>query len=425
MKVLVIGSGGREHALCWKLSQSADVTDVYVIPGNDGMTDTASPIPVASDEDILDFARLMRVDLTVAGPETVLAKGIGDKFKEAGLPFFGPSRAAARIEGSKGFAKELMKNYHIPTAAYRSFTDEREAVDYVKTQSYPLVIKADGLAAGKGVVIAQTAEEAEAALHDMMGGKAFGSAGTSVVIEEYMEGEEASVLAFCDGHTIVPMISAQDHKRIFDHDEGPNTGGMGAYAPAPVMTEALMADVQEKILDPICRAMAREGYPFIGCLYAGLMITRDGPKVVEFNCRFGDPETEVVLPMLDSDLFRIMMRCVNGTLSADDVKWKKGYAVDVVLASEGYPQTHSDGDVITGLEEAKETGCLIFHAGTKKQNGRFVTHGGRVLNVVAMAPTLQEARDNAYRGVSYICCRGMQYRHDIAARGLKHLKEQK
>ncbi len=423
MKILVIGSGGREHALCWKLAQSEGVTDVYVIPGNDGMTDVASPIPVAGDEDILDFARLMKVDLTVAGPETVLAKGLGDKFKKAGLPFFGPSKAAARIEGSKGFAKELMKNYHIPTAAYQTFTNEKEAADYARRQSYPLVIKADGLAAGKGVVIAQNVDEAEEAIADMMEGRSFGGAGRSVVIEEFMEGEEASVLAFCDGHTIVPMISSQDHKRIFDNDEGPNTGGMGAYAPAPVMTEELMAEVQEKILDPICHAMATEGYPFVGCLYAGLMITRDGPKVVEFNCRFGDPETEVVLPMLDSDLAQIMLHCIHGTLSADDVKWKKGYAVDVVLASEGYPQTHSDGDVLTGLAEAKETGCLIFHAGTKKENGHFVTHGGRVLNVVALAPTLQEARDNAYRGMSYIRCRGMQYRRDIAAKGLRHLQK--
>lgn len=423
MKILVLGSGGREHALCWKLAQSEGVTDVYVIPGNDGMTDSATPIPVAGDEDILDFARLMKVDLTVAGPETVLAKGLGDKFKEAGLPFFGPSKAAARIEGSKGFAKELMKNYHIPTAAYQIFTNEKEAADYARAQSYPLVIKADGLAGGKGVVIARNVDEAEKAIADMMAGRSFGGAGRSVVIEEFMEGEEASVLAFCDGRTIVPMISSQDHKRIFDHDEGPNTGGMGAYAPAPVMTEELMAEVQEKILDPICRAMATEGYPFVGCLYAGLMITRDGPKVVEFNCRFGDPETEVVLPLLDSDLARIMLHCIQGTLSAGDVKWKKGYAVDVVLASEGYPQTHSDGDVLTGLEEAKETGCLLFHAGTKKENGHFVTHGGRVLNVVALAPTLQEARDNAYRGMSYIRCRGMQYRRDIAAKGLRHLQK--
>lgn len=422
MKVLVIGSGGREHALCWKLAQSPAVEKVYAIPGSDGMRDVATPVPVASQEDILDFARLMQVDLTVAGPETVLAEGLGDRFRDAGLAFFGPSQAAARIEGSKGFAKELMKKYHIPTAAYQTFTDEEEAAAYVKTQKFPLVIKADGLAAGKGVVIAQTAEEAEAAVREMMEGRAFGTAGTTVVIEEFMEGEEASVLAFCDGKTIVPMISSQDHKRIRDNDEGPNTGGMGAYAPAPVMTPDLMQAVREKILQPACDAMAAEGYPFVGCLYAGLMITAEGPKVVEFNCRFGDPETEVVLPMLDADLAEIMMHCVEGTLSEDDVRWKDGYAVDVVLASEGYPAGHTDGDAITGLEEAEQLGCHIFHAGTKKKSGQFVTAGGRVLNVVARGATLREARDKAYEGVSRIQWRGMQYRHDIAAKGLKHLE---
>lgn len=422
MKVLVIGSGGREHALCWKLAQSPLVEKVYAIPGSDGMRDVASAVPVASQEDILDFARLMQVDLTVAGPETVLAEGLADKFRDAGLAFFGPSQAAARIEGSKGFAKELMKKYHIPTAAYQTFTDEAEAVAYVKTQKLPVVIKADGLAAGKGVVIAQTEEEAEAAVREMMEGRAFGSAGTTVVIEEFMEGEEASVLAFCDGKTIIPMISSQDHKRIRDNDEGPNTGGMGAYAPAPVMTDELMKTVRETILQPACDAMAAEGYPFVGCLYAGLMITAEGPKVVEFNCRFGDPETEVVLPMLDSDLAEIMMHCVNGTLSEEDVRWKDGYAVDVVLASEGYPAGHTDGDVITGIEEAEKLGCHIFHAGTKKRSGNFVTNGGRVLNVVARGATLKEARDKAYEGVSAIRWRGMQYRHDIAAKGLKHLE---
>lgn len=423
MKILVIGSGGREHALCWKLAQSEGVTDVYVIPGNDGMRDVATVVPVASQDDIVDFARLMQIDLTVAGPETVLADGLADRFAEEHLPFFGPSKAAARIEGSKGFAKALMKKYNIPTAAYESFTDESEAVSYVKSQSYPIVIKADGLAAGKGVVIAENEEEAVAAIHEMMEDKVFGNAGSSVVIEEFMRGEEASVLAFSDGKTIVPMISSQDHKRIGDNDEGPNTGGMGAYAPAPVMTRELMAEVEEKILRPACAAMAEEGYPFVGCLYAGLMITAEGPKVVEFNCRFGDPETEVVLPMLAGDLASIMKHCVEGTLTAEEVTWKQGYAVDVVLASEGYPQTHSDGDAITGLNEAVDAGCVIFHAGTKREKGQFVTHGGRVLNVVALAPTLQEARDKAYKGVSAIHWRGMQYRHDIAAKGLAHLKK--
>lgn len=423
MKVLVIGNGGREHALCWKLAKSVEVNELYVISGNDGMRDVATVVPVMSQDDILDFARLMQIDLTVAGPETVLADGLADRFAEAGLPFFGPSRAAAQIEGSKSFAKDLMKKYGIPTASYDVFTEEEQAVSYARAQSYPLVIKADGLAAGKGVVIAETAEEAEAAIRDMMEGHAFGSAGASVVIEEFMEGEEASVLAFCDGKTIIPMVSSQDHKRIGDHDEGPNTGGMGAYASAPVMTDALMDTVQKTILQPVCDAMRAEGHPFVGCLYAGLMITADGPKVVEFNCRFGDPETEVVLPLLASDLYVIMKHCVEGNLSEADVSWKEGYAVDVVLASEGYPRSHSDGDVITGLGEARQTGCHLFHAGTKKVKGEFVTAGGRVLNVVALAPTLPEAIEKAYRGVSCIRFRGMQYRRDIGAKGLAHLKK--
>lgn len=423
MKVLVIGSGAREHALCWKLAQSKDVTDVYVIPGNDGMTDVATPVPVSTEDDIVDFARLMEVDLTVAGPETVLAEGLADRFQKEGLPFFGPSKAAARIEGSKGFAKDLMKKYGIPTAAYQSFDNEEDALSYAAEQSYPLVIKADGLAAGKGVVIAETKKEAERAIRDMMDGRAFGNAGRSVVIEEFMQGEEASVLAFCDGKTIVPMISSQDHKRIGENDEGPNTGGMGAYSPAPVVTKLVLAEVQKTILEPICRAMAEEGYPFVGCLYAGLMITGEGPKVVEFNCRFGDPETEVVLPLLASDLADIMFRCVKGELTADAVRWEKEYAVDVVLASEGYPLSHTDGDVISGLDEAESTGCLLFHAGTKKENGKFVTNGGRVLNVVGMADTLEEARAKAYKGVACIRWRGMQYRRDIAAKGLAHLKK--
>lgn len=424
MKVLVIGSGGREHALLWRLAQSPSVTEVYAIPGNDGMTDVAHLIPVKGHEDILDFARLMKVDLTVAGPETVLTDGLADEFAAAGLPFFGPSKAAARIEGSKGFAKDLMKKYGIPTAAYEVFTDEDKAVAYLKAnKKYPIVIKADGLAAGKGVIIAQTEDEAVSTVKDMLEGHSFGGAGRSVVIEEFMEGEEASVLCFCDGTTVVPMVSSQDHKRIFDGDKGPNTGGMGAYAPAPVMTDDMMDEVKVKILRPIVATMKKEGYPFKGCLYAGLMITDEGPKVVEFNCRFGDPETEAVFPLFDGDLAQVMLDCVNGTLTKEEVKWKKGCAVDVVLASEGYPSSHSSGEVISGLEDAKKAGCLVFHAGTTRKNGEYVVNGGRVLNVVALAPTLAEAKAKAYEGVSKIHWQGMQYRHDIADKGLKHLKE--
>ena len=424
MKVLVIGSGGREHALLWRLAQSPSVTEVYAIPGSDGMRDVAHLIPVKGNEDILDFARLMKADLTVAGPETVLTDGLADEFEKAELPFFGPSKAAARIEGSKGFAKDLMKKYGIPTAAYEVFTDENKAVDYLKSnQKYPIVIKADGLAAGKGVIIAQNEEEAVMTVKNMLEGHSFGGAGKSVVIEEFMEGEEASVLCFCDGTTVVPMVSSQDHKRIFDGDKGPNTGGMGAYAPAPVMTEDLMDEVKVKILRPVVSAMKKEGYPFKGCLYAGLMITEEGPKVVEFNCRFGDPETEAVLPLFDGDLAQVMLDCVQGKLTKEEVKWKKGFVVDVVMASAGYPASHSSGEVIFGLEEAKKTGCLVFHAGTAKKKGKYVVNGGRVLNVVALAPTLEEAKAKAYEGVSKINWEGVQYRHDISDKGLLHLKK--
>lgn len=426
MKVLVIGSGGREHALLWKLSQSPSVTDVYVVPGNDGMSDVASLIPIKGNEDIIDFARLMQVDLTVAGPETVLTEGLADEFEKRGMAFFGPSKAAARIEGSKGFAKALMKKYGIPTAAYETFDDEEKAIAYLKANdTYPIVIKADGLASGKGVIIAQSEEEAIDTVKDMLEGHTFSGAGSSVVIEEFMEGEEASMLCFCDGTNVVPMISAQDHKRIFDFDKGPNTGGMGAYAPAPVMTKEMCEEVNVRILRPIVAAMKKEGYPFKGCLYAGLMITSEGPKVVEFNCRFGDPETEAVLPLFDGDLARVMLDCVHGTLSDEAVVWKKACAVDVVLASEGYPASHSSGEVISGIEDAKKAGCLVFHAGTVKKNGEYVVNGGRVLNVVALADTLAEAKAKAYEGVSRISWRGMQYRHDIADKGLLHLEAKK
>lgn len=426
MKVLVIGSGGREHALLWKLSQSPSVTDVYVVPGNDGMSDVASLIPIKGNDDIIDFARLMQVDLTVAGPETVLTEGLADEFEKRGMAFFGPSKAAARIEGSKGFAKALMKKYGIPTAAYETFDDEEKAIAYLKSNdTYPIVIKADGLASGKGVIIAQSEEEAIDTVKDMLEGHTFSGAGRSVVIEEFMEGEEASMLCFCDGTNVVPMISAQDHKRIFDFDKGPNTGGMGAYAPAPVMTKEMCEEVNVRILRPIVAAMKKEGYPFKGCLYAGLMITSEGPKVVEFNCRFGDPETEAVLPLFDGDLARVMLDCVHGTLSDEAVVWKKACAVDVVLASEGYPASHSSGEVISGIEDAKKAGCLVFHAGTVKKNGQYVVNGGRVLNVVALADTLAEAKAKAYEGVSRISWRGMQYRHDIADKGLLHLEAKK
>lgn len=317
---------------------------------------------------------------------------MADKFAEAGLPFFGPSAKAARIEGSKTFAKNFMKKYHIPTAGYEAFTDEKDAIQYVKEQNYPLVIKADGLAAGKGVIIAQNEEAAVDAIHNMMAGLAFNGAGKQIVIEEFMSGEEASILAFCDGKNVVPMLSSQDHKRIGNNDTGANTGGMGAYAPAPIITDALSETIYQQILKPVVDAMQAEGHPFIGCLYAGLMITEDGPKVVEFNCRFGDPETEAVLPLLDGDLANIMMSCVQGTLNEKDVTWKNGYAVDIVLATNGYPEAHSKDDKIEGIKQAENLGCHVFHAGTTLKDDGFYTSGGRVLNVVACGSTLEESR---------------------------------
>lgn len=425
MKILVIGAGGREHALAWKLSESAGVEEVYVSPGSLAMTDVASVIPAQNDMDYVELAKELNIDLTVAGPETVLVDGLADKFAEAGLPFFGPSAKAARIEGSKTFAKNFMKKYHIPTAGYEAFTDEKDAIQYVKEQNYPLVIKADGLAAGKGVIIAQNEEEAVDAIHNMMAGLAFNGAGKQIVIEEFMSGEEASILAFCDGKNVVPMLSSQDHKRIGNNDTGANTGGMGAYAPAPIITNALSETIYQQILKPVVDAMQAEGHPFIGCLYAGLMITEDGPKVVEFNCRFGDPETEAVLPLLDGDLANIMMSCVQGTLNEKDVTWKNGYAVDIVLATNGYPEAHSKDDKIEGIKQAENLGCHVFHAGTTLKDDGFYTSGGRVLNVVACGSTLEESRKKAYEGVSKIYWEGMQYRSDIAMKGIARLKNRK
>ena len=429
MKVLVIGSGGREHALLWRLAQSPSVTEVYAIPGNDGMSSVAHLIPLKGHEDILDFARLMKVDLTVAGPETVLTEGLADEFEAQGLPFFGPSKAAARIEGSKGFAKNLMKKYNIPTAAYEVFTDEDKAVEYLKNnRKYPIVIKADGLAAGKGVIIAQSEEEAIDTVKDMLEGHSFGGAGRSVVIEEFMEGEEASVLCFCDGTHVVPMVSSQDHKRIFDNDKGPNTGGMGAYAPAPVMTDEMMDEVKVKILRPIMAAMKKEGYPFKGCLYAGLMITDEGPKVVEFNCRFGDPETQVVLPLLESDLLKIMAACTEGTLADTEVKFSEGAACCVILASGGYPVSYEKGKPISGLTNGQlegESSITVYHSGTAlREDGMLVTNGGRVLGVTATAPRLTAAITQAYAAAEKISFEKLHKRTDIGMRALKAIAEQ-
>ncbi len=424
MRILLIGGGGREHALAWKLAQSDKVEKIFAAPGNPGiaMLKKCSCIDLKLDdlEKVADYAEEESIDLTVVGPEATLVAGIADVFKRRGLPVFGPSKAAAQLEGSKAFSKELMAKYNIPTAFFKICEDMETAKAYVKEKGAPIVVKADGLAAGKGVVVAMTEKEALEAIEEMMGDHKFGNAGARVVLEEYMEGEEASLLAFTDGKTVVPMLAAQDHKRIFDNDQGPNTGGMGTYAPAPVMTDILRLKATERILKPVVAAMAKEGTPYQGCLYAGLMIKDDVIKVVEFNCRFGDPETQVVLPLLESDLAEIMLACATGTLDQADVAWSDKAAVCVVMASGGYPESYETGKVITGLAEADaQENTVVFHAGTKNAAGSIVTAGGRVLGVTAVDDNIRAARDRAYAAVENIKFDGAFYRKDIAWRALK------
>ena len=424
MRILLIGGGGREHALAWKLVQSPKVEKLFAAPGNPGMAllQKCECINLNVDdlEGVADYAEEQSIDLTVVGPEAPLVAGLADVFKRRGLPVFGPSKDAAQLEGSKAFSKELMAKYNIPTAFFKICEDIETAKAYVEEKGAPIVVKADGLAAGKGVVVAMTKQEALDAIDEMMGDHKFGAAGARLVLEEYMEGEEASLLAFTDGKTVVPMIAAQDHKRVFDGDEGPNTGGMGTYAPAPVMTDVLRLKATELILKPVVEAMAKEGMPYQGCLYAGLMIKGDSVKVVEFNCRFGDPETQVVLPLLDGDLAEIMLACATGTLDKADVAWYNKAAVCVVMASGGYPESYEKGKEITGLAAAEEDkDVVVFHAGTKDAEGKIVTSGGRVLGVTALDSSIRAARDRAYAAVEKIAFEKNFYRKDIAWRALK------
>lgn len=425
MQVLVIGGGGREHTLVWKLAQSKKVTKLYAAPGNPGMKDLAEcvDLDIADLDGLADWAEKHAIDLTVVGPEAPLVAGIVDVFKARGLTIFGPSAKAAEIEGSKIFSKELMEKYGVPTAFFKVCDNLADARAFVEEKGAPIVIKADGLAAGKGVVVAMTRDEALAALNEMMGAHKFGSAGNRVVIEEFMEGEEASLLAFTDGKTIVPMLAAQDHKRVNDGDQGPNTGGMGAYCPAPVMTDALKEKTVKEVLRPIVDALAKEGRPYSGCLYAGLMIKGDSVKVVEFNARFGDPETQVVLPLLKSDLAEIMVACANGTLTPDLVEWSDKAAVCVVMASGGYPASYKKGIPITGLKAANAMDdVVVFHAGTREEDGKILTNGGRVLGVTAVADDIPSAQQKAYDAVDKIHFDGAHYRQDIAWRALRRLK---
>lgn len=425
MQVLVIGGGGREHTLVWKLAQSKKVTKLYAAPGNPGMKDLAEcvDLDIADLDGLADWAEKHAIDLTVVGPEAPLVAGIVDVFKARGLTIFGPSAKAAEIEGSKIFSKELMEKYGVPTAFFKVCDNLADARAFVEEKGAPIVIKADGLAAGKGVVVAMTKDEALAALDEMMGAHKFGSAGNRVVIEEFMEGEEASLLAFTDGKTIVPMLAAQDHKRVNDGDQGPNTGGMGAYCPAPVMTDALKEKTVKEVLRPIVDALAKEGRPYSGCLYAGLMIKGDSVKVVEFNARFGDPETQVVLPLLKSELAEIMVACANGTLTPDLVEWSDKAAVCVVMASGGYPASYKKGIPITGLKAANAMDdVVVFHAGTREEDGKILTNGGRVLGVTAVADDIPSAQQKAYDAVDKIHFDGAHYRQDIAWRALRRLK---
>lgn len=424
MRILVIGGGGREHALVWKLAQSKQAEKIYVAPGNPGIAPLAECVPLdtANNELVVKWAQENKIDLVVVGPEVPLVAGLSDALRKVGLAVFGPSSAAAAIEGSKSFSKELMKKYNIPTAFFKVCTDLEEAKAFVREQGAPIVIKADGLAAGKGVVVAMQEKEALDALDEIMGNRKFGAAGSSVVIEEFMDGEEASLFAFTDGKTIVPMVAAQDHKRVNDEDRGPNTGGMGAYAPAPVLTEALKEKCMETIIRPTLAAMAKEGRPYSGCLYTGLMIKDDSAKVVEFNCRFGDPETQAVVPLLDGDLAEIMMACATGTLRPEMVRWSDKAAVCVVMASGGYPGNYQKGLPITGLQEANALqDVVVFHAGTKEVDGRIVTNGGRVLGVTAVGANIPQAKEKAYAAVNRIHFEQAHYRFDIAWRALKRL----
>lgn len=413
MKVLVVGSGGREHAICWALKKSPKVTELYCAPGNGGIGEIAQCVDVKATDipGMVAWATEHKIDFVMVAPDDPLAMGMVDELEKAGIRAFGPRKNAAIIEGSKAFSKELMKKYGIPTAEYAVFTDKDQALAYVEAQGAPIVVKCDGLALGKGVVVAQTLDEAKKAVVNMMENKAFGEAGAKVVIEECMTGPEVTVLAFTDGKTIVPMPSSQDHKRAYDGDQGPNTGGMGAISPCPNYTPELAKVCMDTIFLPTVKALNAEGRTFQGVIYFGMMLTPKGPKVVEYNARFGDPECQAVLSLLETDLMDILEACVDGTLDQVDVKFKDAASCCLVLASGGYPVAYEKGKEITGLDQVKD--AVVFHAGTKKQDGKFLTNGGRVLGVTAVAPTLREAVVKAYAAAGPVFFEKMHFRKDI------------
>lgn len=419
MKVLVVGSGGREHAIVWKLAQSPKVDAIYCAPGNGGIAELATCVDVkATDiEGMVELVKREKFDLTVVAPDDPLALGMVDAIEAAGFRAFGPTKAAARIEASKVFSKELMEKYHIPTAGYEVFEDPAAAVEYLRTASYPAVLKADGLALGKGVIICQSFEEAKAGVQSLMVDRAFGDAGSRMIVEEFMEGPEVSVLAFADGKHLVPMASVQDHKRALDGDAGPNTGGMGTFSPTRHYTKALAEEAMEKIFLPTLRAMEAEGCPFKGVLFFGLMLTKDGPRVLEYNARFGDPETQVVLPRLKGDLFDIFWKITEDRLDEAEIAWEEEPAVCVVIASGGYPVSYKTGFPIEGLEDADQMeNVTVFHAGTKLEGGKLVTSGGRVLGVTARGRTMADAIGRAYEAVNRIHFEGAFCRRDIGAK---------
>lgn len=417
MNILVIGSGGREHSLVWKLKQSKKVRSIFVAPGNAGTSFLAKNLGLSKTDEMIDWLKKNPVDLVVIGPDNYLAEGIVDKIQTLGIKVFGPTKAAAEIEWSKSYAKKLMQEEGIPTAKFKVFKNYAEALEYVKNQSFPLVIKADGLALGKGVIIAENLGQAEKALGGIMKEKLFGTAGDEIVIEEYLEGKEISVHAFCDGEHAVMFPASQDHKRIFDGDRGANTGGMGTIASIPWVTDVQMQEIKEKIVLPTLIALKKRGRSFKGILFPGIMITKDGPKVIEFNARFGDPETQSYMRILGTDLADILLACIDGTLGKQEIKWSKKSACCVVCASGGYPGAYEKGKTIRGLEKVDKN-IVIFHAGTKIINGEIVTNGGRVLGITAVADNLKESLTKAYKATENISFEGMQYRKDIVSKCL-------
>ncbi len=415
MKAMIVGGGGREHALVWKVAQSPKVQRLYAAPGNVGMAQIAKCIGISPSDPqkLANFAEEKDVDLTIVGPELPLSLGIVDLFEKRGLRIFGPSQRAARIESSKGFAKEFMKRWGIPTAPFRLFTNPEEATDYLRGKKFPLVVKADGLAAGKGSIVARSLEEAIAAVKAIMVKKIFGRSGKRVVIESCLRGEEATILVISDGRSFIPLPPAKDYKPIYDGDRGPNTGGMGSYAPARTIDKVLLEEINRQILQPTIRGLSQEGIEYKGVLYVGLMLTPEGPQVMEYNCRFGDPETQALIPLLKTDLVEVAAWVIEERLKGKEIEWEKGASVCVVLASEGYPGKYKKGAIISGTEEVTKN-ILLFHAGTAKRGDKLVTNGGRVIGVTAKGKDLKEARENAYKGVKAISFPGMQFRRDIA-----------